>query len=317
MGDANAPGPGRKLIHVTNYETLRDGKIDPTLFTAAALDEAAVLRGFGGTKTFREFMATFAGDDRKAGIKHEGVKYRFVATAIPDPNEYVELLAYAAFLGVMDVGEAKTRFFKRDSTKADRLTLHPHKEEEFWLWVASWALFVQKPSDLGFSDEGYELPPLDVRWHEIPSDHADAGSERDGQGRLFANAAHGVVEASREKKRSLDRRIEKMLEIRAEDPEAHRIVWHDLEDERRAIEGAIPTVKSVWGSQDLDEREKRVVGFARGEFAELATKPVLNGSGCNFQKHCWNNIYLGIGFKFHDFFQSLFRTQRFGQTHRV
>lgn len=317
MGDPNPPGPGRKLIHVTNYETLRDGKLDPLLFTAASLDEAAVLRGFGGTKTFRNFMATFAGDPRDGSGKHEGVRYRFVATAIPDPNEYVELLAYAAFLGVMDVGEAKTRFFKRDSTKADRLTLHPHKEEEFWLWVSSWALFVQKPSDLGFSDEGYELPPLDIRWHEIPSDHSAAGHERDGQGRMFANAAHGVVEASREKKRSLDARVAKMLEIRAEDPAAHRIIWHDLEDERRAIEKVVPEAKSVWGSQDLDERERRVVGFARGEIAELATKPVLNGSGCNFQRHCAWNIYLGIGFKFHDFYQSIFRTQRFGQTRRV
>lgn len=314
---SNAPGPGRKLIHLTNYETVRDGKLDPLLFTAAALDEAACLRGFGGTKTFRNFMATFAGDDRQAGIRHDGVRFRFVATAIPDPNEYVELLAYAAFLGVMDVGEAKTRFFKRDSTKADRLTLHPHKEEEFWLWVSSWALFVQQPSDLGFSDEGYDLPPLDIRWHEIPSDHSAAGEERSGQGRMFANAAHGVVEASREKKRSLDARVAKMLALRAEDPAAHRILWHDLESERHAIEKALPDAKAVWGSLDLDEREQRVVGFARGEIAELATKPVLNGSGCNFQRHCHWNIYLGIGFKFHDFFQSLFRTQRFGQQHRV
>jgi DNA modification methylase len=317
MEAANVAGPGEKLLHVTNYESIRDGKIDCERLTFITLDEAAVLRGFGGSKTFRSFMAYAAGDDRQAGTKTDGVPYRFVATAIPDPNEYIELLAYAAFLGVMDVGEAKTRFFKRDSVKADRLTLHAHKEEEFWLWVASWALFVQKPSDLGFSDEGYELPPIDIRWHEIPSDHSEAGSERNGQGRLLADSSHGIVEASREKKRSLDARIAKVMEIRAEDPDAHRIIWHDLEDERRAIEKAIPTIKSVWGNQDLDERENRVVAFANGEFAELATKPVLNGSGNNFQEHCWWNIYGGIGFKFHDFYQSLFRTQRFGQKHRV
>ncbi|MER9182968.1 DNA methyltransferase [Mesorhizobium sp. M0767] len=317
MEAPNEIGAESVLIHLTNYETIRDGKLDPCLFTAASLDEAAVLRGFGGTKTFREFMATFAGDDRKTGRKHAGVRYRFVATAVPDPNEYIELLAYAAFLGVMDVGEAKTRFFKRDSEKADALTLHPHKEEEFWLWVASWALFVQKPSDLGYSDEGYDLPPLDIRWHEIPSDHSAAGEERDGQGRLFANSAHGVTEAAREKKRSLDARIAKVMEIRAEDPGAHRILWHDLEAERHALEKAIPTVKSVWGTLDEDTKEKRVVGFARGEFEELATKPVINGSGCNFQDHCWLAIYTGIGFKFHDFIQSVFRIQRFGQTRTV
>ncbi|NMG39834.1 DNA methylase N-4 [Chelativorans sp. ZYF759] len=310
---ANAAGGDQVVIHLTNYETVRDGKLDPSIFTAASLDEAACLRGFGGSKTFREFMAKFAGDDRKAGVKREGVKYRFVATAIPDPNEFIELLAYAAFLGVMDVGEAKTRFFRRNSEKADKLTLHPHKEEEFWLWVASWALFVQKPSDLGYSDEGYDLPPLDIRWHEVATDHGEAGAEKDGQKRLFVSTALGVVEASREKRRSLDARIAKLMEIRSEDPAAHRIIWHDLEDERKAIEKAIPGAKSVWGTLKEDEKEARVIGFARGEFQELATKPVLNGSGCNFQKHCSWAVYLGIGFKFHDFIQSVFRIQRFGQ----
>jgi hypothetical protein len=115
------------------------------------------------------------------------VPIAFVATATPSPNEYIELLAYAEFLGIMDVSQAKTRFFKRDSTKADKLTLHPHKEREFWLWVASWALFVQRPSDLGFSDEGYELPPMDVNWHEVPTDHSGAGTiERPA--RMFRDA---------------------------------------------------------------------------------------------------------------------------------
>lgn len=306
-------------IHLTNYETVRDGKLDPSRFTVVSLDEAAVLRGFGGTKTFRELMATMAGDDRRAGeaVRREAVRYRFVATAVPDPNDYIELLAYAAFLGVMDVGEAKTRFFRRDSEKADKLTLHPHKQEEFWHWVASWALFMQRPSDLGFSDEGYDLPPLDVRWHEVPSDHRAAGAERDGQGRLFVNAAFGVTDAAREKRDSLAARIARMQAIRSEDPVAHRLIWHDLEAERKAIEAAVPGVVSIYGTQDLDERERRVVGFARGEFAELAAKPVLAGSGCNFQAHCAHAIYLGIGFKFHDFIQSIYRIQRFGQTRPV
>lgn len=294
------------LIHVTNYESVRDGKVDPRRFDAASLDEASVLRGFGGTKTFREFMRLF-----------DGMRYRFVATATPDPNEFIELLAYAAFLGIMDVGQAKTRFFKRDSTQADKLTIHPHKEKEFWLWVASWAIFIQKPSDLGFSDEGYDLPELDVRWHEIPSDHTAAGADRDGQGRMFRNAAIGVSDAAREKRDSLTDRIEKLQEIRAEDPDAHRLLWHDLEAERAAIETAVPSAVAIWGNQDLDEREKRVIDFSDGKFAELAAKPVIAGSGCNFQRHCWWNVFLGIGFKFNDFIQAIHRTHRYGQPHRV
>src|SRR5690606_24057787 len=152
--------------YITNYETVRDGKLDPREFIATSLDEAAVLRGFGGTKTFREFMRLFADDDR-SGPAGEGIPYRFVATATPSPNEYIELLAYAAFLGIMDVGEGKTRFFKRNSEQADKLTLHGHKDSVFRMCCATWANFPQQPSDPCFTVEGYSPPPLDIRWHEV------------------------------------------------------------------------------------------------------------------------------------------------------
>jgi hypothetical protein len=267
-----------RTIYLTNYESVREGILDIGAIkpVAVSLDEASILRGFGGTKTFREAMAVFAGDDRRdqsQRIETEGVPFRFVATATPSPNEYIEILAYAAFLGIMDVGQAKTRFFKRNSEKADALTLHAHKEREFWLWVASWALFVQRPSDLGFSDEGYALPALDVRWHELPSDHSTAGAEKDGQGRMFRNAAIGVQDAAREKRDSLQARIAKLLDLRAENADAHRLIWHDLEAERAAIEAAVPGAVSVYGSQDLDEREKAIIAFSDGEIAELAASP--------------------------------------------
>lgn len=306
-------------IYLTNYETVRDGKLDPNHFSVASLDEASCLRGFGGTKTFREFMRLFAGDGKTMNerIRTEGVKYRFVATATPSPNDYIELLAYAAYLGVMDVSAAKTRFFKRDSTKADHLTIHPHKEQEFWLWVASWALFVQRPSDLGFSDEGYALPEMEVRWHEVKTDHSGAGHEKDGQRRMFKNAALGVVDASREKRESLPARIAKMMELRDDAPAAHRIIWHDLEAERAAIEAALPDAVSIYGAQDLDEREQAIIDFSDGKIAELAAKPVIAGSGCNFQRHCSWAIFLGIGFKFNDFIQAIHRIQRFLQERPV
>lgn len=304
-------------IFITNYESVRDGKIDVTRFNAVSLDEADCLRGMGGTKTFRQFMAKLAGDDRAAGIKTAGIRFRFVATATPSPNEYVELLAYSTFLGVMDVGQAKTRFFKRNSEKADELTLHPHKEAEFWLWMNSWAAFVQKPSDLGHSDEGYVRPPIRVRWHEVPSDHKKAGEEKSGQGRLLKADALGVVDASREKRDSIGARVAKLMELRAEDPDAHRLIWHDLEDERRAIEAAIPSVVSIYGTQDTEDRAKAFEGFKTGRVAELSTKPVIAGAGGNLQKHCWWEIFTGIGFKFRDFIQAIHRVDRFGQTHEV
>lgn len=311
IDDAAADG-----IYITNYESIRDGKLDTTQFLVVSLDEASVLRGFGGTKTFREFMRTIAGDDR-SGVRTEGVKYRFVATATPSPNQYIELLAYAAFLDIMDVSQAKTRFFKRNSEKADTLTIHPHKELEFWYWINTWAIFLQRPSDLGHSDDGYILPDIDVRWHEVRVDHRNAGYEKDGQGKIFRNAAIGVQDAAREKRDSLDTRLDMLVEIVNESPEDHFILWHDLEDERRAIKKALPECAEVYGSLDLEEREQRIIDFSDGKIRLLATKPELSGSGCNFQRHCHRAVFLGIGFKFNDFVQALHRIQRFMQTKPV
>ncbi len=292
-------------FYLTNYESVRDGKLDPNLFTVVSLDEASVLRSFG-SKTYQTFLALF-----------EKVRYRFVATATPSPNRYKELIHYAGFLGIMDTGQALTRFFQRDSTKANNLTLYPHKEREFWLWLNSWAVFLQRPSDLGFSDEGYALPELQVHFHEVASDHSSAGTEKDGQALLFKNVSLGVSQASGEKRDSLAQRIGKMVEILQADPHSSYILWHDLEDERRAIEDAVPSAVSVYGAQDLDEREQAIVDFSDGKFQYLSAKPVIAGSGCNFQRHCHKAVFVGIGFKFNDFIQAIHRIQRFLQAHPV
>ena len=297
---------GETGIYLTNYETVRDGKLDPRLFTVASLDEASCLRGFGGTKTFREFMRLF-----------DGVRFKFVATATPSPNDTIELLAYAAFLEVMDVGEAKTRFFKRNSEKADTLTLHPHKEEEFWLWVASWGLFVQKPSDLGFSDDGYDLPPLRVVYHEVKTELLAKDADRGGQYMLLRDAAIGVQQAAREKRDTLPQRIEAMCSVLAAAPDDHFLIWHDLNSERDAIAAAVPEAVTVSGDDEPEDREARIIGFSDGDFRILSTKPVLAGSGCNFQRHCHKAIFLGIGFKFNDFVQAIHRVQRFLQPREV
>jgi DNA modification methylase len=294
-----------RTIYLTNYESVREGKITPGLFRAASLDEASVLRSYG-SKTYQEFLPAFA-----------PVEFKGVATATPDPNRYKELIHYAGYLGVMDTGQALTRFFQRDSEKAGNLTLYPHKEAEFWLWVASWAIFITKPSDLGHSDDGYVMPPLDVRWHEIPSDYETAGNEKNGQGLLIPDVAMGLSAAAREKRDSLPARVAKVQELVNEAPEDHFIVWHDLEDERHAIQQAIPEAVSVWGSQDLDEREDRIVAFSDGQHRILSTKPVIAGSGCNFQRHCHREVFAGVGYKFNDFIQACHRVLRFGQEHQV
>lgn len=293
-------------IIITNYERVRDGDIDPVHFVATSLDEASVLRSFG-SKTYQTFLDKF-----------KGVKYKLVATATPSPNRYKELIHYAGYLEVMDTGQALTRFFQRDSTKANNLTLYPNMEDEFWLWISSWALFITKPSDLNpdYSDAGYVLPELQVNWHELPIHYGDA-VRKDGQMQLFEQAATGLKEAADIKRNSIDARVAKMKEIVDASPDDHFLLWHDLENERHAIKKAMPEVVDIYGSQDYDIREKRVIDFSEGRTRLFATKKELSGSGCNFQRYCHREIFLGIDFEFNDFIQAIHRCYRFLQKEQV
>lgn len=293
-------------IVLTNYERVRDGDIDPSYFVATSLDEASVLRSFG-SKTYQTFLDKF-----------KNVPYKLVATATPSPNKYKELIHYAGYLEVMDTGQALTRFFQRDSTKANNLTLYPNMEDEFWLWVSSWALFVTKPSDLNpdYSDAGYDLPPLDVRWHEIPIHYGDT-ADRDGQMQLFQEAAEGLKEAAAVKRDSIDIRVQKMKEIVDASPDDYFLLWHDLESERHAIKKALPETVDIYGSMDYETREQRVIDFSNGKTRLFATKKSLSGSGCNFQRYCHREIFLGIDYEFNDFIQAIHRCYRFLQTEPV
>lgn len=299
-------GPG---IYVTNYESVRDGRLDVGLFRAVSLDEASVLRSYG-SKTYQEFLGLF-----------RDVPYRFVATATPSPNRYKELIHYAGFLGIMDTGQALTRWFKRDSTKANNLTLHPHKEREFWLWLASWAVFAQTPADLGRDPTGYDLPPLNLTWHEVdPPTDDEPTADRDGQGHLVRGVSLSLQDAAVEKRRSLPARLDKLMEI-VRDHMARGsgqvILWCDLNDEQTAIERALDaegiTYSSVHGSLTPDEVEHRLAQWRAGETHALIGKPVMLGQGMNLQQ-CHTAVYVGLTFKFNDLIQSVHRIQRYGQT---
>lgn len=292
-------------ILITNYERVRDGGITLEQFAGVSLDEASVLRSYG-SKTYQSACTW--------GRK---VRYRFVFTATPSPNRYKELIHYSHFLGVMDSGEALTRFFQRDSSEAGNLTLYPHMEGVFWAWMGSWACFLQKPSDLGYQDDGYALPEIKVHWHRVAIDHTKAWGQTDswGQHQLFADEAQGLAKSAEIKRDSILLRVAKAREIMdADDPRKHWILWHDLEDERREIEKTVPDVETVYGSQDLEDRENLIMGFSRGEYRTLATKPSIAGSGCNFQRHCADAIFIGVGYKFNDFIQAIHRIYRFQQT---
>lgn len=291
-------------IFITNYERVRDCDIDPKFFTATALDEASVLRSFG-SKTFQTFLDKF-----------KGIKYKLVSTATPSPNKHKELIHYAGYLEIMDTGQALTRFFKRDSTKANNLTLYPHKEDEFWLWVASWATVLTKPSDLGYSDDGYDLPPLEIKTHILQDTYKEIETKT-GQLKMIKDTTKSLTEAAKEKSDSIGIRVAKAKEIVDAEPGTNFILWHDREAERHEIKRIFKDVVDIYGTMDYEEREKRVIDFSEGKTRLFATKKELSGSGCNFQRHCHRAIFVGVDYKFNDFIQAVHRIYRFLQKEQV
>jgi DNA modification methylase len=187
--------------------------------------------------------------------------------------------------------------------------------------MSTWSLFLTKPSDLGYSDEGYDLPEMKIIYHCLKVNHNTAGAEKDGQVKMFREAALGLKDAAKEKRDSLNDRIAKVKEIIDGDRESHYIIWHDRELEREAIMGALPypdyNIAEVFGSQDLGIREQNIIDFSEGKIQYLATKPSISGQGCNFQHHCHKAIFAGIDYDFNEFIQAIYRLQRFMQKNTV
>ncbi len=193
-------------------------------------------------------------------------------------------------------------------------------EAQFWLWLASWAVFIQRPSDLGYPDTGFDLPPMQVHWHKVEVDNRQAWQQTDswGQRQLFMDQSQGLAQSAKGKRTSIHLRIDKANEIMAEHKDGrHWMIWHDLEAERHEIERHVPGVVTAYGSQDIDEREQLVQDFAQGRIEKFASKPSICGSGTNFQRHCADTIFLGVGYKFNDFIQSCHRFYRFQQKRTV
>lgn len=298
-------------IYLTNYERIRKGDFDANMFGGVSFDEASILRNLN-TQTVEYVLSNF-----------KSIPFRFVATATPTPNNYIEILNYADYLGVIDRGQALTRFFQRDSKKAGNLKLYPHKEDEFWLWVSTWAMFISKPSDLGYSDKGYALSELNVIERHISNIDRGLIVDRDKNIKIFTDVTKSLVDASREKRNTINERVDETIKIMKENPNKNFILWHDLEDERKELEKAITrefgkeSYLSVYGSQTLDQKERNLISFSKGEVRYLITKSKIAGSGCNFQYHCHNMIFVTINYKFNDFIQAIHRCYRFKQQNDV
>ncbi len=306
--DSDLVPENKKAIFITNYERVRKGDIDPSKFSGVSFDEASILRNLK-TETTNYVLNHF-----------KKVPYRFVATATPTPNDFIEILNYAEYLGVADRGHLLTRFFKRDSTKAGNLQLLETKKDEFWKWVATWAVFINKPSDLGYDDSKYNLPKLHIHEIEVENITDEIIVDKYGKPVLFKDNTKSLIDTSREKSQTVDIRIQKAIEIvKKQGPDDSWILWHHLEAERMEIEKRFKefSLKSVYGSQDNSLKEELLINFSEGNFKILSTKPKIAGSGCNFQHACHKMIFVGIDFKFNDFIQAVHRVYRFMQDKEV
>ncbi len=299
-----APTP----IVIANYEMALAGAFDLEGFGAVVLDESSRLKEFT-SKTRRVLTEAFA-----------RTPYRLCCTATPSPNDTTELGQTAEFLGVMTSGEMLTRWFIRDSQHANNLRLKGHAAKAFWQWVASWAVCLSRPSDLDprYSDEGYELPPLDLQFEQVAADHSRAWRDPgdDGQAALFVDGNRSATDLWREKRATLPARMRRAVEILATAPDEPWIIWHDTDYERDAIRAALPEATIVTGSQAPDEKEALLHLFGEGHARVMATKPRIAGWGLNWQ-HCNRVIWLGVTHQFEAFYQALGRTHRFGQRRPV
>lgn len=295
--------PEKPMIAITNYERLE--RFDPNDYAGIILDESSILKSFAG-KTSRALIAAF-----------QSTPYRLAGSATPAPNDYTELGTHADFLGVMRRDEMLLRWFLHDSANTKDWRIKGHAVRPFWDWVASWARCVSNPSDVGFSDDGFVLPPLEIKRHIVAADRSiNAGEEKDGQARLFRIPDRSATSIHKEKRLTKDARAGVVEKIVATTPNDPICIWVDTDYDAEVVRAAVPEAVEVSGKMTADQKEERLDSFARGETRILLTKSSIAGFGLNFQ-HCNMSIHAGMNFSYEAFYQSIRRFYRFGQKRPV
>lgn len=296
--------PKSPRIVITNYERLE--RFDPNDYAGVVLDESSILKSFSGATT-RKLIDAFG-----------KTPFRLCGSATPAPNDHTELGQHSEFLGVDTRTMMLTKYFLHDSADTGEWRLKGHAVRPFWDWVAAWARCVSKPSDLGFDDTGYDLPPLEIIKHLVRVDRSDAsGEEKDGQARLFRMPDTSATSIHKEKRLTAGGRADQVASIvagiSATDPIC---IWVDTDYEAEAIRAVVPAAVEVSGKMSADVKEDRLTAFSRGEVRILLTKPSIAGYGLNWQ-HCNQAIFTGLSFSYEAFYQALRRFYRFGQKRPV
>jgi superfamily II DNA or RNA helicase len=284
-------------VMVANYERL--AKLDPASFGAVILDESSILKSYA-SKT--RVMLTDA-------FKH--THFKLAATATPSPNDHTELGNHAEFLDVMRQQEMLSKWFINDtSTASQDWRLKGHAAQDFWSFVAGWARCATMPSDLGGDDAGYILPAIDRRVHIVEADRM----ENVAQGMLFRIPEMSATSFHEEKRLTITQRCKLAADMATHDKPV--TVWCETNEESAALAKMIPGAIEVHGSLDPDEKERRILGFADGEYRVIVTKPKLAGFGVNWQ-HCAHAVFASISFSYEQHYQAVRRSHRFGQSETV
>lgn len=281
-------------INITNYEKLH--LFDPSDFSGIVLDESSILKAqFGATRhEITDFAST--------------IPYRLAASATPAPNDLTELINHAEFFGIMRESEIKALFFTQDGNSSNTFRLKRYAEKDFWKWMASWSVALRKPSDLGYQDDGFNLPPLVNHQVLVDVDNLDMGT-------LFAMEAVSLDEQRKVRNVSIDDRVKACADMVNGNKEPW-LIWCDLNSESEALRKAIPDAIEVTGSDSAEFKEDAMIGFSDGKYRVLITKPSIAGFGMNWQ-HCCKVAFVGLSHSYEKYYQAVRRVWRFGQKKQV
>lgn len=283
-------------IPITNYQKL--DHFDVSRFGGVALDESSILKSTDGKYRTRLI------DECRT------VPFRIAATATPAPNDFMELGNHAEFLSVMSYTDMLATFFTHDGGDTQKWRLKGHAENDFWKWMASWAVMLRKPSDLGYSDDGYNLPPLRYQSHTVAVDYAPSLDT----GLLFPMEARTLQERIGARRDSVEERVQLGASITPTDRPF--VWWCNMNAEAEGLAKAIPGAVNLTGSDKDDDKERKMVDFSEGRIRVLITKPSIAGFGMNWQ-HCADTGFVGLNDSFEQVFQAVRRFWRFGQTKPV
>jgi hypothetical protein len=284
-------------VNVANYDRLH--RFDPEVFGGVVLDESSCLKDYSSA-TRNQLLEAFA-----------RTPFKLCCSATPAPNDHVELGNHAEFLGVMSRAEMLATFFCHDGGETQVWRLKGHARADFWRWLSSWACIVRKPSDLGYADDGYELPPLNIHEHTVP-----VGAEYAREaGTLFIDAASGLTAQRASRRSSLGGRVKVCADL-VNDSSEPWLVWCDLNAESEALTRAIPGAVEVKGADDAEDKEAALTDFIEGRVRVLVTKPSIAGYGLNMQR-CAHVAFVGLSNSFEAWYQAIRRSWRFGQLRPV